>query len=618
MRITTFVLLLMVFCTKEAICHNDTLNTIIPKPLSFKNLSGTFNLDTQTVIYVETGNEDLQVVGNQLSDKIYALTGLTLPVIQRDVIAQVNCINLTTKEAIDCLGAEGYQLVANRNAVMIASENAHGIFYGVQSLVQLMNNANVKSTIPAVEIYDTPRFVWRGLMLDVGRYFYSVEFIKKMIDNMAMYKMNTFHWHLTEDQGWRIEIKKYPELTQKGAWRSETQIIRGPVGIDKHPHGGYYTQEQIKDVVKYAKSKFITIVPEIEMPGHSLAALSVFPELSCTGGPFEIPGQWKIEKDVYCAGNEKTFEFLEDVLTEVVALFPGNIIHIGGDECPKDRWKACPKCQERIKKEGLKDEHELQSYFIKRIESFLLTKNKNIIGWDEILEGGLAPNAMVMSWRGIEGGIEAAKQAHHVVMSPSDFMYLDFPQGEPHLEPYAHSRRILPIQKLYAYEPIPEELGPSERKYIKGVQGNVWTEHIHADVAAEYMIYPRAAAVAEVAWAQSFHKNWEDFSRRLEYEFGHYEKRGVNYAKSIYNVWCEAVIDSTSSKATISLKAYNYKPEIRYTLDGTVPSADSPLYTNPFEIKLPLTVKTATFRDRKQLGKVNTRSFAIIESIDFK
>ena len=612
MRITVTIFLWMVFFMKDAICHSDTLNTIIPKPLYFKNLSESFDVNDQTIIYVEPGKQDLKAVGDQISDQIRTITGLKLQVVQKNVNVQSNYINLTTKEAIDSLGIEGYRLNSDRKCITITAKTAHGIFYGIQSLVQLMNNTDVKSTIPAVEIYDRPRFPWRGLMLDVGRYFYSVAFIKKMIDNMAIYKMNTFHWHLTDDQGWRIEIKKYPELTEKGAWRSETQYVRGPVGIDKHPHGGYYTQEQIKEVVEYAQSKFITIVPEIEMPGHSLAALAVFPELSCTGGPFEIPGQWRIEKDVYCAGNEKTFQFLEDVLTEVAALFPGNIIHIGGDECPKDRWKECPKCQARIKREGLKNEHELQSYFIKRIEKFLLTKNKNIIGWDEILEGGLAPRAMVMSWRGITGGIEAAKQGHGVVMSPSDFMYLDFPQGEAHLEPYAHSRRILPIQKLYSYEPVSDELNASEKKYIQGVQGNIWTEHIHSEDAVEYMTYPRVAAVAEVGWTVPLLKNWEDFSRRLAYELVQYERVGINYAKSIYNVWCEAAIDSISSTAKISLNAYNHKPEIRYTLDGTEPTVSSELYTESFIIKLPLTVKTATFRNGKRLGKVNTRSFAII------
>ncbi len=613
MRVTSVVFLLIVFFVKNAVCSNDTLNTIIPKPLHFKSSAGNFEINNQTKIYVEPGKQDLKSVGEQLSDKINLLTGIKPQIIQRDVNVKGNYISLTTKKAIDSLGIEGYSLIADKNAIVITGKSAHGIFYGMQSLAQLLSNSNVKSKIPAVEIYDKPRFAWRGLMLDVGRYFYSVEFIKKTIDNIAMYKMNTFHWHLTEDQGWRIEIKKYPELTTKGAWRSETQMFRSPRGVDKNPHGGFYTQEQIKEVVKYAQSKFITVVPEIEMPGHSLAALSVFPELSCTGGPFEIPGQWRVEKDVYCAGNEKTFQFLEDVLTEVAELFPGNIIHIGGDECPKDRWKACPKCQARIKKEGLKDEHELQSYFIKRMEKFLLTKNKNIIGWDEILEGGLAPNAMVMSWRGIKGGLEAAKQKHNVVMSPSDFMYLDFYQGEPHLEPYSYSNSILPIQKVYSYEPIPNELNASERKYIKGVQTNVWAEHIHSDDAVEYMTYPRVSAVAEVAWTSPSLKNWEDFSRRLEYEFANYENVGINYAKSIYNVWCETAIDSTASTAKISLKAYGYQPEIRYTLDGTTPTRNSPLYTSlPIETKLPVTVRTATFRGERRIGKVNTRTFAII------
>ena len=610
----TILPLVLIIClfVQKGLCNGDTLNMIVPKPLHFERSPGNFKLNEKTKIYVQTGSQnDLVSVGQQLSDKIFFSTGFRPTVHVNETPEEHNYILLSADDSQDSLGAEGYELLSTESSVAIVGKEAHGVFYGMQSFIQLLNGSG-NSTIPVVRIYDKPRFAWRGLMLDVGRYFYSVEFIKKMIDNMVIYKMNTFHWHLTESQGWRIEIKKYPELTAKAAWRPATQFARGIRGMDENPHGGYYTQEEIKEVVEYARARFVTVIPEIEMPGHSLAALSACPELSCTGGPFKMTGEWRVEEDIFCAGNEKTFEFLEDVLTEVVELFPGNIIHIGGDEAPKSRWKACPKCQARIKKEGLKDEHELQSYFIKRIENFLLTKNKNIIGWDEILEGGLAPKAMVMSWRGTKGGIEAAKLKHEVVMSPNNFMYFDYYQGEPHLEPYAIGN-LLPIQKVYSYEPVPKELDESERKYIKGIQANVWTEFIHSLESVEYMLFPRIAAASEVGWSSPDLKNWEDFSRRLEYEFASYERSGVHYAKSVYNVWCKATINSTSSTAQISLKTYSYEPEIRYTLDGTEPTTNSKLYTHPFHIDLPLTVKAATFRGGKRLGKVNTRSFAIIE-----
>jgi len=612
MRIVLFVI---VFLTGAHYgwCADAYPGNIIPRPMHYRALKGHFDLDKKVVVVVDPGNAALKETGALLSEGLHELFGIKLKLLSGDqgLPAAVKRIRLTLKHSVDTLGDEGYRLVADGQAITVSGRNPQGVFYGVQSLIQMVEEKQGRLQIPSAEILDKPRFGWRGFMLDVGRYFYSVEFIKKMIDRMAMYKMNTFHWHLTENNGWRIEIKKYPELTAKGAWRAETQYARGDRGIDKNPHGGFYTQEQVKEVIAYARSRFVTIVPEIEMPGHSLAALAVFPELSCTGGPFSIPGKWGVEKDVFCAGNEKTFQFLEDVLTEVAELFPGKVIHIGGDECPKDRWKACGKCRERIRREGLKDENELQSYFIRRMEQFLLKKHKSIIGWDEILEGGLAPNAMVMSWRGTKGGIEAAKQKHPVVMSPNTYMYLDYYQGEHHLEPYAHDY-LLPIEKVYAYEPVPATLSEEEKTYIRGVQANVWSEFIHAPATVEYMTFPRITAVAEVGWS-SASKNWNNFSRRVELQLKRYEHWGINYARSIYNVWCTAKIDTASGTAEVSLKAYNYQPEIRYTLDGTAPTAASPLYTQPFKMRLPNTVRTATFRGNKRLGAVNERSFAIIE-----
>lgn len=609
MKIRIVVFLLLISLGKRS---SGQENSLVPKPVYYEELEGGFLIDEETKILVDTANcDDLISVAKQLANKIFDVTGLSLSVLHNASLLKDNYIALTCDSSLDSLGEEGYSITVNKSKVCIAGMEVHGVFYGVQSLIQLLQNSP-NYEIPAAYVYDKPRFEWRGMMLDVGRYFYSVPFIKKMIDNMSVYKMNTFHWHLTENQGWRIEIKKYPELTEKGAWRSATQFARGIRGVDNHPHGGFYTQEEIKEVVAYAKTKFVKVIPEIEMPGHSLAALSVYPELSCSGGPFVMDGEWRMEEDIFCAGNEKTFEFLEDILTEVTSLFPERIIHIGGDEAPKKRWKACPKCQARINAEGLKDEHELQSYFIKRIENFLLTKKKNIIGWDEILEGGLAPNAMVMSWRGTKGGIEAAKFNQDVVMSPNNFMYFDYCQGEAHLEPYSIGN-YLPIQKVYSYDPVPKELNASEVKYIKGIQANIWSEFIHSPELVEYMAFPRLAAAAEVGWTNPELKNWDDFARRLEFEFSDYKRKGINFSKSIYNVEMKAELDSINLTATVALKAYSYNSEIRYTLNGEEPNIESSLYKEPLQLKLPQTIKAASFRKGKRLGKVNTRSFAIIK-----
>jgi hexosaminidase len=609
-----FTFLIFIFVSSFALAQSkissgDNQISIIPQPLSIKTLAGKFTLTNATKIYADGGSTELMKIGEMLSAQLKNQTGRSLRVIGTQASSLKNVIVLTLKNAIDTLGDEGYTLSVNPDKIVIKANNPKGIFYGMQTLLQLVppKSSAANIAIPAVNILDKPRFGWRGLMLDVGRYFYPVDFLKKFIDYMAMHKMNTFHWHLTEDHGWRIEIKKYPRLTEVGAWREGTQFDRFVKNIDKNPHGGYYTQDQIREVVAYAKDRFITIVPEIEMPGHSLAALVAYPELSCTGGPFKMPVAWGIQKDVYCAGNEQTYKFLEDVLSEIADLFPSPIIHIGGDECPKDRWKECPKCQAKIKAEGLKDEHELQSYFIKRIENFLLTKNKRIIGWDEILEGGLAPNAAVMSWRGIVGGIAAAKQHHDVVMTPTDFTYFDYYQGEPYLEPAAIGG-LLTLEKVYSYEPIPEELSAEEASYIKGVQGNVWTEYIHSPEKVEYMTFPRAAALAEVAWTKPQLKNWDDFKRRMETQYQRYENAGINYAKSAYNVWHIVKVDSVAGSAAVTLKTDSYNPEIRYTTDGTEPTAQSQKYTQPFTIKLPGTVKAATFKKGKKVSDVSVGS----------
>ena len=385
---------------------------------------------------------------------------------------------------------------------------------------------------PAVRIKDRPRFPWRGLMLDTGRHMFAPAFIKRLIDLMALHKLNVFHWHLTEDQGWRIEIKKYPRLTEIGAWRNISPLPGEMEAPDGQPYGGFYTQAQIREIVAYAASRFITVVPEIEMPGHAMAALASYPELGCTGGPYAVRTSWGIAKDVFCAGNEQTFAFLEDVLGELLALFPGEFIHIGGDESPKERWKACPKCQAAMQAHGLKDEEQLQSYFVQRIERFLNARGRRMIGWDEILEGGLAPNATVMSWRGMDGGLAAVQAGHDVVMTPTSHCYLDYPQTQaldPSLPKWmAHNT----LEKVYEFEPVPGGLSPAESAHVLGGQGNLWTEFVPTEQRAEYMLFPRAAALAERWWSEAAARDFQDFSKRLGTGLlPHLESLGVNFRK---------------------------------------------------------------------------------------
>ncbi|MBO9151100.1 family 20 glycosylhydrolase [Chitinophaga sp. GCM10012297] len=480
----------------------------------------------------------------------------------------------------EMLPAEGYQLTAYRTKIVLQGHEA-GLFYAVQTLQQLITRNKTLIYVPAVTIKDQPRFAYRGLMLDVGRHFFPVSYIKQFIDVMAHYKLNRFHWHLTEDQGWRIEIKKYPRLQSVASQRKETMM--GPYRDGKYdgkPYGGYYTQEEVKDVVKYAADRFITVVPEIEMPGHAQAALAAYPNLGCTGGPYEVSTKWGVHKEVYCAGNDSVFAFLEDVLNEVMPLFPGQYVHIGGDECPKDRWKECPKCQARMKALGLKDEHELQSYFIQRMEKFLNSKGKKIIGWDEILEGGLAPDATVMSWRGEAGGIAAAKQKHDVIMTPNTYLYLDYHQGNPATEPLGIGG-YLPLEKVYSYEPYPPTLSAEEKKYIKGVQGNVWTEYIPDDKGVDYFTYPRALALAEIAWSPASKKNYRTFKEKLKGALEDLDARGVNF-RIPEAMGAENLVLSGAS-TTVTLKPVS-GGKIFYTTDGTLPSPHGKAYTKPIVI----------------------------------
>ncbi|HOX83729.1 MAG TPA: beta-N-acetylhexosaminidase [Chryseolinea sp.] len=508
---------------------------IVPKPTSI--VQGSDWIEWPTEIKIVANTDDERNVASFLQQ--FLLTkGIkgTLVTASTSTEAQIIFSGLHGDSIIN----EGYQLVINKLGVHIKANSGAGLFYGVQSLFQLVSSTSKGIELPFVEISDQPRFAWRGLHLDVGRHFFSVEFIKKYIDLMSHFKLNTFHWHLTEDQGWRIEIKKYPKLQEIAAHRKETVIGHAstrtrsePHDFDGTPHGGYYTQEEIKEVVAYAAQRYVTIVPEIELPGHALAALAAYPELGCTGGTYEVATTWGIFNEVFCAGKETTFEFLQNVLDEVIPLFPGKYVHIGGDECFKDSWKKCPHCQKRIVTEKLKDEHELQSYFIQRIEEYVNAKGKTIIGWDEILEGGLAPNAAVMSWRGEEGGIAAAKQNHDVVMTPSKWLYLDYMQDSSASEPLA-VKVLVDVQTVYLYDPVPTQFTPAQARHVLGVQANVWSEYMKSGKHVEYMVYPRAIALAEVGWTVKEDKNYDDFIKRLRANQQLLEEWNVNYAKHVF------------------------------------------------------------------------------------
>ncbi len=481
---------------------------IIPKPAHYARSEGSFMLNPSTLIQVSPATS---AIGEYLANLLPFPPRIEENQSPSSYTNRILLTNLPTRRVEH---PEGYRLAISREEIVVeASQNA-GLFYGVQTLRQLLSTKD--ASFPAVVIEDWPRFSWRGIMLDVGRHLFSIEFIKRLLDTLALHKFNTFHWHLTEDQGWRIEIKRYPKLTEIGAYRAASPYPAERDRLDGIPYGGFYTQDQVREVVAYAASRFITVVPEIEMPGHSVAALASYPELGCTGGPYQVRPFWGIEEDVYCAGNDQTYIFLQNVLDEVMSLFPGDFIHIGGDECPKVRWHNCPKCQAAIRDNNLQDEHELQSYFIRRIEAYLNQKGRRLIGWDEILEGGLAPNASVMSWRGIQGGIEAARLGHNVVMTPTDFCYFDYYYSEDISQEPPAIGGVLPLEKVYSFEPIPTGLSSQEAKMILGVQGNLWTEYIPTPDLAEYMLHPRAAALAEVVWSPLEGRDYTDFLKRLK------------------------------------------------------------------------------------------------------
>ena len=582
-KLTLLFILTLVFCSIIS-AQNGELN-IIPQPKSIKRQKGEFTLNYKTKIFAtdEIGRKSAQI----LNDFLMKNYGFKLE--YSDKLVMENAIIILSKDfLIGNLHPESYDLSVSLKRILI-SGNEIGQFYALQTLMQLLPaNLKGKAKIPAVSIEDEPRFSYRGMHLDVSRHFMPVEFVKKYIDLMARYKFNQFHWHLTDDQGWRIEIKKYPRLTEIGSKRKESHegkystVFKG----DGVPVEGFYTQEQIKEVVAYAKARHINIIPEIELPGHVSAALAAYPELGCKENyEYKVQQTWGIFKEVFCP-TDKTFQFLEDVLSETIALFPDSpYIHIGGDEVLKDHWKESAFVQDLMKRENLKDEHEVQSYFIRRIEKFVNEQGKKIIGWDEILEGGVAPNAVIMSWRGEKGGIEAAKAKHNVIMTPTDFMYFDYAQGNPNTEPL-NIGGFVPLEKVYSYNPIPKELSADEAKYILGAQANIWTEYLEKPENVEYMAFPRMLALSEVNWSPLESKNFADFQKRLTNQFSRLDKQNVNYRipepKGLQNI----VFSGEKDSAEINLNSLVAGGKIFYTTDGSEPTEKSALYRAPFKLKL--------------------------------
>jgi hexosaminidase len=596
---------------------------LIPLPLRITPQSGFFQLDATTVIVSQPAGE-LPAMADYLVDLIRRGTGWQLTR-GTEAVPAATAITLELTDSTKALGVEGYRLEITPRQVRIQAAQPAGLFYGIQTLRQLWpavwENSNPKSAatparIPCLTIDDQPRYAWRGMMLDVSRHFFPKEFIYQFIDYLAMNKMNTFHWHLADDQGWRIEIKKYPKLTEVGAWRVDRESDhwnnRTPQQEnEKATYGGFYTQAEIRDIVAYARSRFITIVPEIEMPAHAGAALAAYPWFSCTGGPFTVPpgGVWPIV-NIYCAGNDSTFTFLQEILDEVIGLFPGQYIHVGGDEADKTEWKKCPKCQARIRSENLKDETELQSYMIRRMEAYLNSRGKRLIGWDEILDGGLAPRATVMSWRGMQGGIDAARSYHDVVMCPTDFCYFDYYQGSPDLEPPGIGG-FLPLARVYSFEPTPEDLTVVQASHILGCQANLWTEFIPTPEHAQYMLFPRMLALAEVAWSPKTARNWHGFLNRLTTVLPRLDEMGINYAHTIFNVQSTLEMKPNGKSAQIVLQSVARNMEIRYTTDNSLPTAFSPIYSEPISVSRSTTITAGLFRNGVLQGKTVTVPFLV-------
>ncbi|MFA6457410.1 MAG: family 20 glycosylhydrolase [Bacteroidota bacterium] len=566
---------------------------LIPLPKTVEWTQEQFTLSSKTVIVDSTTSLSVY-----LQNQIHHFTGFQLQIHQAFTAQQ--SIVLKIDKQFAPAEKEAYTLRVTKNQIEIVGAETEGVFRGMQTLFQLIpasektkkNKSNVG--IPGCIISDRPSFLWRGLNLDCSRHFMSKDFIKRYIDILAYYKMNVLHWHVTDDQGWRIEIKKYPKLTEVGAWRKEA---------DGSSYGGFYTQQDIKEIVAYAQSRFITVVPEIEMPGHSTASLASYPENSCTGGPFDVTNIWGVHKDIYCAGRDSTFEFLQNILDEVMALFPGKYIHIGGDEAPNDRWKNCPKCQERITAEGLKDEHELQSYFIKRISKYLQSKGREIIGWDEILQGGLAPGAIVQSWQSFQGAVEAAKLEHYTICSPASHTYLDS-------DPDAIDLRI-----AYSFHPVPDGLTVSEQKFVLGGEASLWTEQAPQETV-DRQLFPRILALTDIFWNNPLQRNYDEFYARVQQTYDDLTALGIHYGRETKIFTPSISFDSMQKEFIVSFLQGQQGVDIRYTTDNNQPTEKSALYLHPLKIRKTTTLTVAAFNNDVFLGKQYTLSFAFHKALN--
>jgi len=615
-------LLLAAFLVALSTAFSQSVNryTIIPRPAQLAPRTGDFIISRSTSIVIPVADTELKAIADTFVHHINRSTGLALRIQNVNRLAQLNDAILFNPSADTTLGQEGYRIDVTPQLVTVEAFHAAGFFYAVQTLYQLMpptvlaHQSLVPATnlttltLPACRIEDRPRFRYRGLHLDVSRHFFPVSSIKKYLDLMALHKLNNFHWHLTDDQGWRIEIKKHPKLTQVGGHRSETIIGHyddyDPQIYDHQPYGGFYTHDDVREIVRYAATKHINVIPEIELPGHAMAALASYPELACKPGPYQTATKWGVFQDVFCP-TEKTFAFLEDVLTEVISLFPSKYIHIGGDECPKSVWRQNAFCQQLIKQKHLKNENGLQSYIITRIDKFVASKGRQIIGWDEILQGGISPNATVMSWRSIRAGIQAARMKHDVIMTPGTFCYLDHLQGNPAYEPTGFGD-YLPLEKVYSYDPIPAGLSPEDASHILGSQGNIWTEYIPTQDQLEYMVWPRAAALAEVVWTPLDQKNYTDFTRRLGTHFQRLRNLNTNFSRTLYDPALTSK-PTADGKIEVTITANKLVPEIHYTVDGSIPSAESPRYETPLLLNQSTTFRVASFQNGHpltQLAKV--------------
>lgn len=611
------VLLFLLSCT--SLSSNDY--NLIPYPQNLIPHTGSFEFNKRTVIQCSLNQPEALKFAQQFSKQFELVTGLRLIVKIENSNIISNSIVFQQTELSD-KNTEGYELNVSRKILYLNAQTGNGFFYGLQTLYQLLppeiygkKKSSIKKwSVPCVLIRDAPRFKYRGLHLDVGRHFYPISFIKKYIAAMAIHKYNTFHWHLTEDQGWRIESKKYPRLTQAGSKRAETIVGNRPKDIpqmyDGKPHGGFYTQEEAREIVAYAKERYIAVIPEIELPGHAQAAIASYPFLSCShDSTIKVATRWGIFEEVYCP-RESTFVFLENILTEIMDIFPSNYIHIGGDECLKNRWKTCTNCQNLIKTLNLKDEHGLQSYFISRIEKFINSKGRQIIGWDEILEGGLAPNSTVMSWRGTAGGINAVKAGHDVIMTPESHCYFDFYQADPVVEPKAIGG-YLTLDKVYQFEPVPSQLTSEEGKHILGAQANVWTEYMPTSKSVEYMVFPRMAAMAEALWSSKENRNWESFCSRMPAEFKRFDQMKINASKAFFDVQYQYKL-TTDSLLQITLVCDQPDVQIRYNTKGEIPTLKHLLSNEPLILTKTTTITARAFLKGKPIGKTHSKTFSII------